>query len=241
MGTIADPILTFDSSSATPTIIKEESHTTTDFYLTGFGPFYNVPNNPTQRIIESLPSYLSQNQPLDKDVRIVSTSVLKVSAETTKAELEKMYRVISRPKSNPSTTRTVFVHMGVNVSVPRFQLELQGRNEATFSCPDEAGWAPIKTPIDGEHTDLNTVCRTSLRLDHILDRLTEKGFDVEISTDAGRFVCNWVYYNSLKMSNQCGSCALFVHVPPASIVPVEKQLVFITALLNTIAADGQVI
>ena len=241
MGTIADPILTLDTSSATPTTIKDDSSSTANFHLTGFGPFYNVPNNPTQRIIESLPSYLSKKQPLDKGVRVVSTSVLKVSAETTKTELEKMYRVISRSKSNSSSTRTVFIHMGVNVSVPRFQLELQGRNEATFTCPDESGWAPIKIPIDGEHTDLKTMCQTNLRLNHILDRLINQGFDVEISTDAGRFVCNWVYYNSLKMSNQCGSCALFVHVPPVSIVPVEEQLAFITALMNTIASDGQVI
>jgi pyrrolidone-carboxylate peptidase len=60
-----------------------------------------------------------------------------------------------------------------------------------------------------------------------------------ISEDAGRFLCNYIYYKSLdyckeKAEEQIHS--LFVHVPSHETIPVDQQIIFartlITELLN---------
>lgn len=190
--------------------------------------------------MENLPSYLSDN-PLKPGSILASTCAMEVSAEFTRFALERMYRSLDAPTHNAiidlprRERRIVFIHMGVNSCATKFQLEVQGRNEATFSCPDERGWTPIKQPIDRNNSDLSTVYRTTLCLEPLVDLLTQRGFGVELSINAGRFVCNWVYFNSLQLAEQADAYSLFVHVPPASVVPVDRQVQFMAALLDCVA------
>lgn len=62
-----------------------------------------------------------------------------------------------------------------------------------------------------------------------------KGHNVTLSNDAGRFVCNFVYYHSLMFAEQRGHKSLFVHIPPFSRVDEETQMEFVAALLEAIA------
>lgn len=213
----------------------------TEFHVTGFSRFHNVPINPTDLTVKALPAYMKDNSPRNRAL-LASTRVLKVAAESTREELQAMYKGIDAPchpvivGKSRAERRIVFVHLGVNVCVNHFQLEIQGKNEATFACADELGWKPIKRPIDPNNSDLSSSCQTTLELDPLMGQMRQKGFKVDLSTNAGRFVCNWVYYNSLMLAEANGAAALFVHVPPASVVPVERQVQFIAELLDAIAA-----
>lgn len=72
-------------------------------------------------------------------------------------------------------------------------------------------------------------------------RLAAAGHDARPSDNAGRYVCNFVYYCSLLHSQKArirrGAPlhALFFHVPPATVVPIEAQLQALQALLRAIA------
>lgn len=213
----------------------------TDFHITGFHRFFNVPVNPTELIVRALPDYILENS-LVSNASVVSTTVLKVSAQTTRQKLNDMYarhikaadiRLQSRRRS--PAPRTIFIHMGVNMSADKFYLELQARNEATFSCPDESGWTPIRQAIDSNDSDITATRRTTIDVHSLCKRLSSLGHPVGISRDAGRFVCNWVYFNSLKHSQRANTHALFVHVPPTFIVPIDRQVQFIAAVLDCIA------
>lgn len=57
-----------------------------------------------------------------------------------------------------------------------------------------------------------------------------------ISDDAGRFVCNYVYYHSLRFAEQKGHKSLFVHVPLFSRINEETQMRFVASLLEAIAS-----
>jgi len=61
-----------------------------------------------------------------------------------------------------------------------------------------------------------------------------KPYEVVISTDPGRFICNWIYYQSLHFSQLNETKSLFIHVPDFSVIPFETQLAFIKELLATI-------
>lgn len=226
-----------------PTSVRTD--VVTEFHVTGFNRFFNVEVNPTQLIVQALSAYVSDN-PFKSSASLSSSTVLEVSASSTREELEAMYHKLAKPfqRVTPSThareTRVVFVHLGVNMRSTCFQLEMQAKNEATFSCPDEAGWTPIRVPIDSLNSDITAISRTSLDIPSLVSELSQQGFNVQSSTDAGRFVCNWVYYNSLKLATYAGAHALFVHVPPASCVPIEEQVRFIATLLDSIASDPSI-
>lgn len=78
--------------------------------------------------------------------------------------------------------------------------------------------------------------KTTCSVEAIQSLLKKKGFDVMISDDAGRFVCNYVYYHSARFAEARGHKSLFVHVPLFSKIDEETQMRFITSLLGAIAA-----
>lgn len=61
--------------------------------------------------------------------------------------------------------------------------------------------------------------------------------DVCISTDPGRFLCNYVYYQTLShcLKHKAAgdkSTGVFVHVPPVEVLPLKRQVDFVLRLLQ---------
>ena len=84
------------------------------------------------------------------------------------------------------------------------------------------------------------ICCLLLKIGFSIDAILEflkkiKGYDATISDDAGRFVCNYVYYHSLRFAKEKGHKSLFVHVPPFSRINQETQMEFLASLLEAIA------
>ncbi|KAE8776912.1 hypothetical protein D1007_50407 [Hordeum vulgare] len=65
--------------------------------------------------------------------------------------------------------------------------------------------------------------QTTLPVKELTKSLRKTGYDVMPSDDAGRFVCNYVYYHSLRFAEQHGIKSLFVHVPLFSTVDEEMD------------------
>lgn len=84
--------------------------------------------------------------------------------------------------------------------------------------------------------DIYNIVQTSLPVEEITKALAKKGYDVMTSDDAGRFVCNYVYYHSLRFAEQNGSKSLFVHVPLFSTIDQDTQMQFAAALLEVLAS-----
>lgn len=77
--------------------------------------------------------------------------------------------------------------------------------------------------------------QTTLPVEEITKTLATKGYDVMTSDDAGRFVCNYVYYHSLRFAEQNGNKSLFVHVPLFFTINEETQMQFAASLLEVLA------
>ncbi|KAG6774915.1 hypothetical protein POTOM_018333 [Populus tomentosa] len=172
----------------------------------------------------------------------------------------------SKDSESSSPGRIIWLHFGVNSGATRFAIEHQAVNEATFRCPDELGWKPQKVPIipsDGGisrvredvEISLDAFCfcylcsvalykrvstsqctQTTLPVEEITKILKKKGYEVMTSDDAGRFVCNYVYYHSLRFAEQNGTKSLFVHVPLFLTIDEETQMQFAASLLEVLAS-----
>jgi hypothetical protein len=87
----------------------------------------------------------------------------------------------------------------VNAGATQLALERVGYNVADFRIPDERGWvAKNETIAADEEAELHT----ALPLDDILAELKTHTELLEISTDPGRYICNYVYFQSLHWLKQ---------------------------------------
>ena len=261
---------------------------TTSFVITGFGPFGGVAENPTTVIVRKLDSYLrSPSSPNRKD----ETSKIHKNDRSTVADLVKEYVILetsaqavnetmeriqqdhcssscdSWKKETATTTtnrRIILLHLGVGRS-EGFRLESCAYNEATFRIPDQKGYQPTEQAIVSSDP-VGSCYQTSLDLQGLQKQMEADfpGVSTVISTNPGRFVCNYVYCKSLEVVSSVGSkkeeeqtaldesskalhqnntidasfsCeSLFLHVPHFTIISEKEQLAYVACLIQNLAA-----
>ncbi|PNW73217.1 hypothetical protein CHLRE_14g623439v5 [Chlamydomonas reinhardtii] len=105
-------------------------------------------------------------------------------------------RPFSSPSVDASSTRgssIVLLHLGVANTATTYRLESRAYNCATFRVPDANGWSPQRQELEsGRPGGLEGWVGSALPLEEMAKALTAKGHgDVLVSTNAGRFICNW--------------------------------------------------
>ncbi|KAL5537536.1 hypothetical protein UlMin_040263 [Ulmus minor] len=200
-------------------------------HVTGFKKFQGVPENPTEIIVNNLKSVV-ESKGLPAGVTLGSCTVLETAGD---GALPMLYKTMESGLST-GNEQVVWLHFGVNSGAVKFAIERQAINEATFRCADELGWQPQRAPIVSEDGGTSRARETCCSIEEILKIMKKKGYDVTISDDAGRFVCNYVYYQSLRFAEQKGHKSLFVHVPLFSRIDEQTQMRFAASLLEAIAA-----
>lgn len=204
-------------------------------HVTGFKKFNVFATNPTETLVSNLQSYIEKTG-LPPGVSLGSCTILETAGDGALTTLQKVLESSVSNDNSFGSKEVVWLHMGLNGGASNFAIERQAVNEATFSCPDELGWQPKRVPIVPEDGGITRTRETGFYVDAILEFLKKvKGHDALISDDAGRFVCNYVYYHSLRFAEEKGHKSLFVHVPPFSRINQETQMQFMGALLEAIA------
>ncbi|PKA54695.1 pyroglutamyl-peptidase [Apostasia shenzhenica] len=214
-----------------------EGTPTLTVHVTGFKKFHGVSENPTETIVNNLKVFI-EKKGLPKGLILSSCTILEAAGE---GALDQLYKILSsavswRDNKQYNSARVIWLHFGVNSGSMGFALEKQAVNEATFRWPDELGWKPHKFPIIPSDGSISRMRETSLPVDDMAEALSEMGYEVIPSDDAGRFVCNYVYYHSLRFAEQNGIRSLFVHFPLFSTIDEETQMQFVASLLELLAS-----
>ncbi|XP_062144360.1 uncharacterized protein LOC133851797 [Alnus glutinosa] len=206
-------------------------------HVTGFKKFHGVSENPTETIVGNIKEYMKKKG-MPKGLILGSCSVLETAGQGALAPLYQILKSATSGGNSESSNsgRVIWVHFGVNSGATRFAIEHQAVNEATFRCPDEMGWKPQKVSIIPADGEISHTRQTSLPVEDITKALAKMGYEVMTSDDAGRFVCNYVYYHSLRFAEQNGTKSLFVHVPLFLTIDEETQMQFAAALLEVLAS-----
>jgi pyroglutamyl-peptidase len=207
------------------------------------------------------------------------TMIIETSSIAAKQQIDALYDELHREMEHRRRAtdneddwkddRTILLHLGVHSGSQQYRLESCAYNEASFSLPDEAGYQPWNLRIVHNST-LGTPLPTLLDLPDIVHQLNnnhrpeqqqlERQVPAIVSTDPGRFVCNYTYCYSLDKF-QCSSnrsigsvCdnnndkgavvvpnvrCLFLHVPPFSVASEAEQLRFIVDLMKTLERQVQ--
>ena len=219
------------------------------FIITGFGPFAGVPDNPTSILVRHLQDELENNQ----NNHMYETHVLETSAEYVREKISDIYKGLKQSSIEKSKDVIIILHLGVNYRGKVFHLEQCAYNDATFRVADERGYRPNKELVHTNNSETATTThewgkclKTTLDVQSLCNDL-QKGDNAEevvVSTDPGRFVCNYTYCFSLDQCNSTNECsgdegkkqhnALFIHVPPFKVISESRQLDFIHKVMNTI-------
>ncbi|KAH9773203.1 hypothetical protein WN944_020296 [Citrus x changshan-huyou] len=203
-------------------------------HINGFKKFQGIAENPTETVVNNLKAYV-ERRGLPAGVTLGSCTVLEAAGDGALPTLLKTLES-SISQTNSNNEQVIWIHVGVNSGSSKFALERRAVNEATFLCPDQLGWQPQQIPVVLEDGGISRSRQTSLSTEAILKFLKKKGFDVVISDDAGRFVCNYVYYHSLRFAEQKGHKSLFVHVPLFSTIDEDTQMQFVATLFEAVAS-----
>ncbi len=250
-----------DAAAGAPGAGSDSASPAVRFFVTGFGTFPGVPANPTEVLVGALGEKGHAAQ------RLEECSVLRVSAKAVQDHVAGLRaRVLSTHGASASASPhdgqdgplAVVVHFGVDVCARSFKIESRAFNEAHFRLPDVDGFQPQHQPIlplgakeDAEggakDADLAACLRTALPCDRVVAGLRDRGHNVVVSQDAGRYVCNYTYYWSLQQLQEareakagCGRVfSVFVHVPSFHAIGAEDQSRFVADLFDHLAEGAR--
>lgn len=179
--------------------------------VSGFGAFGPVRTNPSKRLVQDLASRSSS--PID-----CSTVVLDVSYARCFPQLERACEAV-RPDA--------VLLIGVARSSKGLRVEMCARNLATASLEDVdgivGGGGALSSRRPRGHSLYSTVDTLSLAA-----HLCQQGYDTRISTNAGGYVCNALYYFVLE---RLDIPAVFLHIPPPESGWSRERLVAATQCL----------
>ena len=167
-------------------------------FLTGFGPFPGVLHNATAELVPRLAAAARERWPS-----------LHVLAEVLPTEWRGApARVGDVLKSHRPM---LALHFGAAKEAQGFEIECKGRNRCRLA-PDNAGVVPSVGRLFDEGADCHV---SNLPVERIVARLKGIGLPARASEDAGGYVCNSLFYHSLRHVEAAGAGiqAGFVHVP----------------------------
>ncbi len=189
------------------------------FLVTGFGAFEDVTENASARIVERLlaepPSGIE-----------LCGRVLPVSFVRSAQAIDEALRALLPRRPD------LLFSMGV---CPGGAMRLERRAGIRLRAdrPDVDGQSGEGVLLEGGDLE------TSLDLEPLAALLTHAGArEVQLSSDAGAYVCERVYRHVLEAGARLSIPALFLHVPRADVVPVDEQIGPVRALIAHLAEPG---
>jgi pyroglutamyl-peptidase len=173
--------------------------------VTGFGPFPGAPFNPSARLITAL---ARRRRPALADIELI-THVFATSYAAVDRELPEL--LAAKPD--------VVLLFGVAGRRRHLCIETRARNAATLLFPD----ADRSKPRDSV---IATGAPSSLEGNAPFMRLLNAArgrFPSRLSHDAGRYLCNYVYWQALQHRHDGLPLVQFVHIPPVRVGSHRKQ------------------
>lgn len=183
--------------------------------VTGFGPFPGCVDNPSRDVARAL-----EREP-PAGVRVVARE-LPVTFRGAPEGIREALAELA-PK-HP----TALLGLGVQPD-PWFRLERRARGRYRGVRADNDGATP-----DDLALELGPSRESTLDLEHLAEVLRAAGArDVRLSDDAGGYVCEVTFHTLLGLAG--GAPAVFLHVPPASVLDAAAQTPIVRALVAELA------
>jgi len=182
-------------------------------YITGYGPFMDILENPSQVLVDKIMSEKNNYEAkLNNYCEIVHKTIYEVSVDYVSQNLKDCHALIEKSVTCGNKELHLLVHFGVNSCSSKILLEVIAKN-------DIYDYVSPRCEISSEGNDLY-LCK--LNLEDLSNQLREIGHNVTTSTDAGTYLCNFIYYKSSENFSCCDNVIpLFIHIPLPEVCSAE--------------------
>jgi 8-oxo-dGTP diphosphatase len=187
--------------------------------LTGFGPFGDHDVNPTEAIVDSFPSLIPIKNPFGRGSSEVSIEkhVLSVDEEG------------SRWTANELGSREwdAILHLGLCGECIRPRIEVRAQDLLDMRIPDNSGRQEQGIALSGSG-DLHTPVPVKKW------NIEQWDVDIELSLDAGQYICNETYYRTHEALNQHKFAipCLFLHLPSSDYLSIADAMKLVRNMLS---------
>ena len=187
-----------------------------NIYLTGYGPFLTIKENPSEKIVTHI---FNNNSKLNTEfTNIIYNQIFEVKTENVDNNISKLFDMINKNNNdNSKNILHIIISLGVADNREVNTLEIRAKNHIYDDIVDKKidenkpeffySKTPIKYIIKGIQNFKNSECK--------------------FSNDAGTYLCNYMYFTtSSKCFDEKNICSFFLHVPLLSNYSMEKQEIF---------------
>jgi pyroglutamyl-peptidase len=170
--------------------------------ITGFGRFPGAPFNPSGPLAHAVGK---RQRPAFADVRRV-VHIFETSYAAVDRDLPKL---IAQHKPD------IVLMFGLAARTPHLRIETRARNARSTLFPDVTGYRPdAREIVPGKPSSHGLSPFVRLLAASRNSRLRSR-----LSRDAGRYLCNYVYWRALEAASRSGTpLAQFIHIPWVPIV-----------------------
>jgi pyroglutamyl-peptidase len=171
--------------------------------ITGFGPFPGAPFNPSAALAKAL---ARRRRPALADIER-ATHIFATTYASVDRDLPKL--LAQKPD--------IVLMFGVAGRRRQLCIETRARNAVSLLFPDASGHRPRHGVIKLHGPAARTGNAPFARL------AGAAGPKARLSRDAGRYLCNYVYWRALEHVRGTRPLVQFVHIPPVDAKPRPRQ------------------
>lgn len=164
--------------------------------IAGFGRFPGAPFNPSALLTAALPR---RRRPVLANIQIDSH----VFATAYAAVDRDLPRLFARKPD-------AVLIFGLAANRPYVSVETRAQNSVSLLSADASGRRPLRATIDtGKPRSRNGNAPSA----HLLNALRRSRVPARLSRDAGRYLCNYAYWQALRRVEGNRPLVQFVHIP----------------------------
>jgi pyroglutamyl-peptidase len=172
--------------------------------VTGFGPFPGIPYNAAEALVRTL---AEDAQPPEIEL---STEIVPVLWADARAVAR---NAIARMKPH------AVLHFGVSKRASVFEVESRALNISGQKRDQRGAMRPAQMLVRSGDTTLNATLPAPL----LVRALRKRGYPAQLSRDAGRYLCNALFYWSLTDALMGGPRVAFIHIPALGIEAAARS------------------
>jgi pyroglutamyl-peptidase len=190
----------------------------TKVLITGFGRFPGAPFNPSTPLARAL---AKRRRPAFEGIRRV-LHIFEVSYAAVDRDL---------PKLIATHQPDIILMFGLARRTAHVRIETRARNAKSLLFPDASGFQPDQRDIARGKPPLFGRAPFA----RLLGASRKSRVPTRLSRDAGRYLCNYIYWRALEPSRS-GTLAQFIHIPWVPLVkrrPGRKKRVTHAALARS--------
>ena len=184
--------------------------------ITGFGPFPGAPVNPTEQIVRNF-ARMKRLRGHKLATHVFATSYAAVDRN--------LPRLIAKHRPR------ALIMFGLAANTPHIRIETLAHNDVSRQHVDVTGKKPKGSAIRPSRA---AALRGRAPFTQLVNAARAAGVKAQRSEDAGRYVCNYVYWRAIEAAQKPGGPkrVVFVHVPELRSGKVPGGLVGLHLLMR---------